>query len=103
VLLSDDDAPSSLELMRYATVTPKNDHGGARNTAWSPATITWDAVHTLLRMLRICNRSSFRQFPSECMFSHENGSEIETVPIAAEFLGSALNIRDNDSSLVYCV
>jgi hypothetical protein len=37
------------------------------------------------------------------MFSFEDGSEIETVPDASEFLGNALDIRDDDSGLVYCV
>jgi hypothetical protein len=37
------------------------------------------------------------------MFSLEDGSETETVPDAPEFLGNALDIRDDDSALVYCV
>jgi hypothetical protein len=37
------------------------------------------------------------------MLSLENGSEIETVPDASEFLGSALNVLDDDSALIYCV
>jgi hypothetical protein len=37
------------------------------------------------------------------MHRFENGPDIETVPDASEFLGSALNIRDYDSALVYCV
>jgi hypothetical protein len=39
----------------------------------------------------------------ECMFSLENGSEVETVPDASEFLESTLDIWDNDSALVFCV
>jgi hypothetical protein len=35
------------------------------------------------------------------MFNLENGSEIETVPDSSEFLGSTLDIRDNDSALVF--
>jgi hypothetical protein len=35
------------------------------------------------------------------MFSLENGSETETVPDASEFLGSTLNIWDDDSVLIY--
>jgi hypothetical protein len=31
------------------------------------------------------------------------GSEVETVPSASEFFGSALNLRDDNSALVYCV
>jgi hypothetical protein len=38
------------------------------------------------------------------MFNLEDSSEIETVPDVSEFLGDALNIRDDDSALVYwCV
>jgi hypothetical protein len=37
------------------------------------------------------------------MFSLENGSEIEMVPSASEYLGSTLDIRDNDSALVFRV
>jgi hypothetical protein len=37
------------------------------------------------------------------MFSSENGPDIETVHNASEFLGDTLNIRDDDSALVYCV
>jgi hypothetical protein len=35
----------------------------------------------------------------ECMFSLENGSVIEMVPDASEFLRSTLNIRNYDSAL----
>jgi hypothetical protein len=49
------------------------------------ATITWDAVHTLLRLLGVSNRSSFHQCLTECMFSLEDGSEIETVPDISEW------------------
>jgi hypothetical protein len=37
------------------------------------------------------------------MLSLKDGSEVETVPNASEFLGDTLNIRDDDSALVYCV
>jgi hypothetical protein len=37
------------------------------------------------------------------MFSSEHGPDIEMVSNASEFLGDALNIRDNDCALVYCV
>jgi hypothetical protein len=67
------------------------------------ATITWDAVHTLLRLLGISNRSSFHQCPTERVFSFEDGSEMKTVPDASDFLGNALNIRDAYSALVYSV
>jgi hypothetical protein len=67
------------------------------------ATITWDAVHALLRPLGFSNRTSFHQCPTECMFNFENGPEIETLPNASAFLGNTLNIWDNDSSLVCCV
>jgi hypothetical protein len=67
------------------------------------ATVAWDAVHTLLHLLGISNRSSFHQCPTECMFSLEDGSEIEAIPDASAFLGSALDIWDDDSGLVYCV
>jgi hypothetical protein len=53
----------------------------------SSATITWDAVHTLLRLLGISNPSSFHQRPTECMFSFENGTDIEAVCNESEFLG----------------
>jgi hypothetical protein len=69
----------------------------------APATLTWDAVYTLLRPLGISNRPSFYQFPTVCMFSFENSPEIETVPNASEFLRHTLNIWDNDNALVYCV
>jgi hypothetical protein len=36
------------------------------------------------------------------MFNVENGSELKTVPDASEFLGSALDIRGDDSVLLYC-
>jgi hypothetical protein len=64
------------------------------------ATITWDAVHTLIRLPDISNWSSFDHCTTECMFSLENDSEIETVPDSSEFL--TLDIRDNDSALVFC-
>jgi hypothetical protein len=67
------------------------------------AAVAWDTVHRLLRLLGISNRSSFHQCPTECRFSFENGSEVETVPNASEFLGSALYIRDDHSALLYCV
>jgi hypothetical protein len=35
------------------------------------------------------------------MFSFEDGSEMERVPDESEFLGSALNIWDDDGALVY--
>jgi hypothetical protein len=43
------------------------------------ATVTRDAVHTLLCLLGISNRYSFLQCPTECMFSFENGPDIGTV------------------------
>jgi hypothetical protein len=69
----------------------------------TPATITWDAVYTLLCLLGISNWSSFHQCPTECMFSLEDGSETEMVPNVSEFLRNSLNIRNDDSALVYCV
>jgi hypothetical protein len=65
------------------------------------ATVTWDAVHTLLRLLGISNRFSFHQCPTECMFSFANGSEIETVPNASQFLGDVPDIWENDHAMVY--
>jgi hypothetical protein len=46
------------------------------------ATIAWDAVHTLLRLLAIYKWSSFHHCVMECLFSFENGPEIETAPNA---------------------
>jgi hypothetical protein len=37
----------------------------------------------------------------ECLFSFENGPDIEMVSSASEFLGNTLNIWDNDSALIY--
>jgi hypothetical protein len=51
-------------------------------------------VHTLLRLLGITSRSSFHQCPTECMFSFENGHDIETISSASEFLGDTFNIWD---------
>jgi hypothetical protein len=68
-------------------------------------TITWNVVlvHILLRLLGIYNRSSSHQWPMDCMFSSENGSDIETVSNESEFFGGAFNIRNNDYVLVYCI
>jgi hypothetical protein len=66
------------------------------------ATITWDAIYTLLRLLGNPNRSSVHQRPSECMFSFENSPDIETGSNASEFLGDTLNMLDNDTVLLYC-
>jgi hypothetical protein len=66
------------------------------------ATVTWDAVHTLLRLLGISNQSSFHQCPTKCMFTFENGPDIEAVSNAPEFLGDTLSIWDNDRALVCC-
>jgi hypothetical protein len=67
------------------------------------ATITWDAVHTLLPLLDISNRSSFHQRPTKCLFSFESSPDVETVSNTSEFLGDPPNIRDNDSALVCCI
>jgi hypothetical protein len=37
------------------------------------------------------------------MFSFENGTEIEMASNASEFLGTVLNIWDNDIAMVYCI
>jgi hypothetical protein len=66
------------------------------------ATITRGIVHTLLHLLGISNQSSSQQCPMECMFSFENGPDIEMVSSASEFLGYTINIWD-DSALVYCI
>jgi hypothetical protein len=62
-----------------------------------------DIVHTLLRLLGNSVRSSVHQCPTECMFSFENGPDIEAVSNTSEFLGDTLNIWDNGSVLVYCI
>jgi hypothetical protein len=60
-------------------------------------------LHTQLRLMGISNQPGFHQCPTECIFCLEDGSETETVLDAPDFLGNALNIRDDDSALVYCV
>jgi hypothetical protein len=50
----------------------------------------------VLRLLEICNRSSFHQYPTDCLFSFESGPDIEMVSSASEFLGDTLIIWDND-------
>jgi hypothetical protein len=61
----------------------------------------WDIVHTLLHLPGIANLTSFDQCSMEHMFSSENDPDIEMVSNVSEFLGDTLNIRDNDSALVY--
>jgi hypothetical protein len=58
------------------------------------ATIAWDAVRTLLRLMGISNRSSFHQCHTEYMFSFENDPDVETISDASEFLGDTLSIWD---------
>jgi hypothetical protein len=48
------------------------------------ATIIWDAIHTLLRLLGVPHWSSPDRCPTECTFSLENGSGIETVRGASD-------------------
>jgi hypothetical protein len=67
----------------------------------SPTKYLPKSVHILLRLLGISNRPSFHQCPTACMFSFENGRDIETVSNACEFLGD--NIWNNDCALVYCI
>jgi hypothetical protein len=67
------------------------------------ATMTWDIVLTLLRLLDISNLSSFQQCPTECMLSFDNGHDSGTVPSASELLGNTFNTRDNDIALIYCI
>jgi hypothetical protein len=50
------------------------------------ATVTWDYVHTLLPLLDIFSRPSFHRFPTQCVFSFENGPVIETVSKVSAFL-----------------
>ncbi|XP_033607955.1 DNA repair protein RAD50 [Cryptotermes secundus] len=66
----------------------------------SDRSITQDAIHTLLRLLGIPNRSSFHQFPTECTFSFQDDSELKMVPDVSEFLGDSLDIRNDYSALV---
>jgi hypothetical protein len=66
-------------------------------------TITWNSVNTLLRLLSISNRSRFDHYPTGCMFSFENGPNIEAVPNASEFLRSTHTIWDNDRAIIYCI
>jgi hypothetical protein len=73
------------------------------NADVTSATITWDAVHALLRLLGVSNRSSFHQCSTEYMFSSENGRDIGTVSNESGYLGDILNMWDNDRALVYCV
>jgi hypothetical protein len=44
------------------------------------------SVRTLILLLGMSDRPNFHQCPTECMFSLEDGSDIETVPDASEFL-----------------
>jgi hypothetical protein len=67
------------------------------------ATIILDIVHTLLRLLGICNRSSFHQCHTEWLFNFKKGPDVQTVSNSSEFLRDTLNIWDNDSALVYCI
>jgi hypothetical protein len=51
-------------------------------------------THTLLHLLGISNWSSSHQCPTQCIFSFEYASDIETVPNSSEFLRNTLNIWD---------
>jgi hypothetical protein len=66
-------------------------------------TFTWNTIHTLLRLLDIPNRPTFHQCPTECLFSFEDGPNIEAVPNASDFFGNTPNIGDNDCALLYCI
>jgi hypothetical protein len=59
-------------------------------------TAAWDAIQTLLRLLGISDRSDFHQYSTECVFSLEDGSKTDTVPDAPEFIGNALNVRNDE-------
>jgi hypothetical protein len=67
------------------------------------ATFTWDVVCTLLHLLGISNRSSFHQCPTECLFSFENGPDIEMVPHVSEFLRNTPKVWDNDRPDILCL
>jgi hypothetical protein len=59
----------------------------ARFTDVTSTTIICEIVHTVLHLLGISKWSSFHQCPKECMFSFENGPDIEMVSNESEFLG----------------
>jgi hypothetical protein len=67
------------------------------------ATITWDIVHTPLRLLGISNWSSFHQCPIESMISFENGSGTETVSNVSEYLGDTFIMWHTNCALLYCI
>jgi hypothetical protein len=50
------------------------------------------AVNTLLHLLGYCNRSSFHQCSTQCLFSLENTPNIEPVCNAFKFLGDTLTV-----------
>jgi hypothetical protein len=65
------------------------------------ATLTWDILHALLRLLGVSN-PVFMNVPRSVIFGFENGPDIETVSNKSEFFGDTLNKWDNDSVLVCC-
>jgi hypothetical protein len=65
------------------------------------ATVTWDIVYTLLRLLDISDWSSFHQCPMEGMFSFENGPDIEMVSNVSEFLRDTLDILEDHATVLY--
>jgi hypothetical protein len=58
------------------------------------ATVTWDIVHTLLRLLAISNWSSFHQCPTESMISYENGPDIKKIVLTLTRFPVCLNFSE---------